>query len=142
MIIPDVLSIGGMFAGVLLSLFVPEIHGFSSGSLHAHPRRIEALLGVLSVRVNLLIATLGELLLKKPAMGEGDMNSWPLSELHWLARCSLALFGGPLLELSLFYLGCSGGRSKNPKSRGTRITFWALPSRLGGAPLSLCQFYG
>lgn len=76
MIIPDALSIGGMFAGVLLALFVPELHGFSSGSLHAHVASwIESLLGVfVGTSMVYWIATLGELILKKPAMGEGDMK--------------------------------------------------------------------
>lgn len=76
MIIPDALSIGGMFAGVLLALCVPELHGFSSGSLHAHASAwIEALLGVfVGTSMVYWIATLGELILKKPAMGEGDMK--------------------------------------------------------------------
>lgn len=76
MIIPDALSIGGMFAGVLLSLCVPELHGFALGSFQAHVSSlIEALLGVfVGTSMVYWIATLGEIILKKPAMGEGDLK--------------------------------------------------------------------
>lgn len=76
MIIPDALSIGGLFLGLLLSLLVPELHGFNSGSLDAYAASwIEALLGVfVGTSMVYWIATLGELILKKPAMGEGDLK--------------------------------------------------------------------
>ncbi len=100
MIIPDVLSIGGMFAGVLLSIFIPEIHGFSSGSLHAHASAwIEALLGVfVGTSMVYWIATLGELLLKKPAMGEGDMKFLAaIGAFTGWQGALFALFGGAFI---------------------------------------------
>ena len=76
MIIPDIFSIGGMLLGVTLSIVIPELHEFSQGGLVAHWYAwIEAMLGVFKgTSMIYWIATIGEIILKKPAMGEGDVK--------------------------------------------------------------------
>ena len=76
MIIPDIFSIGGMLVGVVLSICIPQLHGFSQGGIEAHWYSwIEAMLGILvGTSVIYWIATIGEIILKKPAMGEGDLK--------------------------------------------------------------------
>ncbi len=76
MIIPDRFSIGGMVIGVLLSVFFPALHGLEDESLLSN---IES--GVISITGALIgaglvywIATLGEIVFRKPAMGEGDVK--------------------------------------------------------------------
>ena len=76
MIIPDILSIGGLAIGIFVSLLIPELHGLSSNTIRDHWYSLgSALFGVI-VGTSLVywIATFGELILKKPAMGEGDMK--------------------------------------------------------------------
>ena len=76
MIIPDIFSIGGMLLGLTLSIVIPGLHGFSQGGLEAHWYAwIEAMLGVfIGTSMIYWIATIGEIILKKPAMGEGDVK--------------------------------------------------------------------
>ena len=76
MIIPDIFSVGGMILGVMVSIFIPELHGFSQGGIEAHWYSwIEAMLGVfIGTSIIYWIATIGEIILKKPAMGEGDVK--------------------------------------------------------------------
>lgn len=77
MIIPDRFSIGGMVLGVMLSIAFPMLHGIEGGMPIA--RNIES--GVISVTGALVgaglvywIAVLGEIVFRKPAMGEGDVK--------------------------------------------------------------------
>lgn len=76
MIIPDIFSIGGMLLGVMVSIFIPELHGFSQGGMEAHWYScIESMLGIfVGTSMIYWIATIGEIILKKPAMGEGDVK--------------------------------------------------------------------
>ena len=76
MIIPDIFSIGGMLLGVMVSIFFPELHGFSQGGIEAHWYSwIESMLGIfVGTSMIYWIATIGEIILKKPAMGEGDVK--------------------------------------------------------------------
>ena len=76
MIIPDRFSIGGMVIGVLISIGFPQLHVVEGPPIM---RNIEA--GVLSIIGALVgaglvywIAVLGEVILRKPAMGEGDVK--------------------------------------------------------------------
>ena len=47
MIIPDIFSIGGMLLGVMVSIFIPQLHGFSQGGMEAHWYSwIESMLGI------------------------------------------------------------------------------------------------
>jgi leader peptidase (prepilin peptidase)/N-methyltransferase len=76
MIIPDRFSIGGMVIGVLISIFFPALHGLEDGSLVSNIRSgVISLTGVL-IGAGLVywISVLGELVFRKPAMGEGDVK--------------------------------------------------------------------
>jgi leader peptidase (prepilin peptidase) / N-methyltransferase len=77
MIIPDVFTIGLAVAGVLLSFWVPALHGQHSGyfvvdAMRAGVASIEGLL--IGSGVVLWIALLAEAVLKKEAMGFGDVK--------------------------------------------------------------------
>ena len=76
MIIPDIFSIGGILLGVMVSIFIPELHGFSQGGMEARWHSwIESILGIfVGTSMIYWIATIGEIILKKPAMGEGDVK--------------------------------------------------------------------
>lgn len=70
-ILPDRVTIGGMIAGVILSPLIPELH-FTSSWLTA---LIRSGIGLgIGFGALWLIAILGELILKKEAMGFGDVK--------------------------------------------------------------------
>lgn len=76
MIIPDRFSIGGMVIGVVISILVPSLHGVEGMPI---AENIES--GVVSIIGALIgaglvywIAVLGEVVFRKPAMGEGDVK--------------------------------------------------------------------
>ncbi|MGB0409840.1 MAG: prepilin peptidase [Opitutales bacterium] len=76
MIIPDRFSIGGMVIGVMISFAVPALHGFEGLGLGAGIQSVvDSLIGVL-IGSGLVywIAVLGEIVFRKPAMGEGDVK--------------------------------------------------------------------
>jgi leader peptidase (prepilin peptidase)/N-methyltransferase len=76
MIIPDRFSIGGMVIGVILSFAMPGLHGIEAGWLGANIQSgITAIVGAL-VGAGLVywVAVLGEIVFRKPAMGEGDVK--------------------------------------------------------------------
>ncbi|MDD3181071.1 MAG: prepilin peptidase [Opitutaceae bacterium] len=77
LIIPDVFTIGGAVAGVLLALLLPSLHGQSHDILFVASLRAgrDALLGLLiGSGLVLWIALLAEAVLKKEAMGFGDVK--------------------------------------------------------------------
>lgn len=76
MIIPDRCSIGGMLIAVLLSFVLPELHGFSEVGLGAHLEAgLSAIVGaIVGAGLVYWIAVLGEVVLGKAAMGEGDVK--------------------------------------------------------------------
>lgn len=77
LIIPDVFTIGGGVVGVLLSFAVPSLHGFSTDFFLADSLRagVTALQGLLiGSGLVLWIALLAEAVLKKEAMGFGDVK--------------------------------------------------------------------
>jgi leader peptidase (prepilin peptidase)/N-methyltransferase len=76
MIIPDRFSIGGMVLGVIISFAVPSLHGVEPGWLGANIQSgVTAIIGAL-IGAGLIywIAVLGEIVFRKPAMGEGDVK--------------------------------------------------------------------
>jgi len=76
MIIPDRFSVGGMVIGVCLSIAVPALHGFEGLWLAAAIQGgLTAVIGAL-VGAGLVywISVLGEIVFRKPAMGEGDVK--------------------------------------------------------------------
>ena len=97
MIIPDCFSIGGTILGIGLSIVVPKIHGFESGVLVGHWNSwVTSMLGVF-VGTSLVywISVIAELILKKPAMGEGDIKFLAFigAFIGWQGAV-FALFGG------------------------------------------------
>jgi leader peptidase (prepilin peptidase)/N-methyltransferase len=101
MIIPDRFSIGGMVLGVILSVFFPSLHGVESG--FPIGQNIES--GVIAVTGALVgaglvywIATLGEVVFRKPAMGEGDVKFVGMigAFCGWQGAV-FAMFGGALI---------------------------------------------
>lgn len=77
LIIPDSLTIGGALVGVALSVALPAVHGFSSEFWIADALRslVASLKGLLiGSAVVLWIAILAEAVLKKDAMGFGDVK--------------------------------------------------------------------
>lgn len=76
MIIPDRFSIGGMVIGVILSIVFPALHGYEGiwfgASIQAG---VSSIIGAL-IGAGLVywIMVLGEIVFRKPAMGEGDVK--------------------------------------------------------------------
>jgi len=101
MIIPDAFTIWGGVAGVLLSAALPALHG------HSHPifliasmrSGLDAVLGLLvGSGVVLWIALLAEAVLKKEAMGFGDVKFLgALGAFVGWRGAIFAIFGGALL---------------------------------------------
>ena len=76
MIIPDRFSIGGMVIGVILSFIFPSLHGLEGMPLVSNIHSgVTAIIGAL-IGAGLVywIAVLGEIIFRKPAMGEGDVK--------------------------------------------------------------------
>lgn len=76
MIIPDRFSIGGMVIGVVISFIFPALHGVDGLPIVAQIKSgVTAIIGAL-VGAGLVywIAVLGEIVFRKPAMGEGDVK--------------------------------------------------------------------
>ena len=70
-IIPDEISIGGLIAGLILSLLVPQLHAASSPLLSAG----RSLLGVLAGGGSIyLMGLIGDFIFKKESMGGGDVK--------------------------------------------------------------------
>jgi leader peptidase (prepilin peptidase)/N-methyltransferase len=76
MIIPDRCSIGGMVLGVVISFLLPELHGHEANGLAAHlDSGLSAIVGaIVGAGLVYWIAVLGEVVFRKPAMGEGDVK--------------------------------------------------------------------
>lgn len=76
MIIPDRFSIGGMVLGVVISFIFPQLHGIEGLPVISNIQSgVTAIIGAL-VGAGLVywIAVLGEIVFRKPAMGEGDVK--------------------------------------------------------------------
>ncbi|CAA6689624.1 MULTISPECIES: A24 family peptidase [unclassified Lentimonas] len=76
MIIPDRFSIGGMVLGVVLSFCFPALHGVEGQPIMENVESgVRSIVGAL-VGAGLVywIAVLGEIVFRKPAMGEGDVK--------------------------------------------------------------------
>ena len=76
MIIPDRFSIGGMILGVLLSVFFPALHGLEGQIFLSNVEStVTSITGAL-IGAGLVywISVLGEIVFRKPAMGEGDVK--------------------------------------------------------------------
>ena len=118
MIIPDIFSIGGMLLGLTLSIVIPGLHGFSQGGLEAHWYAwIEAMLGVfIGTSMIYWIATIGEIILKKPAMGEGDVKFLAaIGAFTGWQGALFSLFGGAFIGTIIILPYLLIQQLKNPK---------------------------
>ncbi len=76
MIIPDRFSIGGMVLGVVLSSCFPVLHGIEglAGARNVHAGLLAVSGALVGAGLVYWVATLGEIVFRKPAMGEGDVK--------------------------------------------------------------------
>jgi leader peptidase (prepilin peptidase)/N-methyltransferase len=101
LVIPDVFTLGGAIAGLLLSILVPALHDQASGvflldSMRAAIASIQGLL--IGSAIVLWIALFAEALLKKEAMGFGDVKFVGMigAFCGWQGA-AFAVFGGALV---------------------------------------------
>lgn len=71
LMIPDSVTIGGFFAGLIASLFLPELHNTSTSFQSLQQSALGAALGSFILGS---VAWLGKQILKKEAMGMGDVK--------------------------------------------------------------------
>jgi len=119
MIIPDRFSIGGMVIGVVLSFIFPSLHSIEGLPVISNIQSgVTAIVGAL-VGAGLVywIAVLGEVVFRKPAMGEGDVKfvGFIGAFCGWQGAV-FSMFGGALVGsavlLPILLLGrLFGGRS-------------------------------
>ncbi|MCF3649951.1 prepilin peptidase [Synoicihabitans lomoniglobus] len=141
MIIPDGITIWGTVVGVALGFAVPSMQGFSTepyyviGSIHAG---FSAIIGALvGSGVILWIGLLAEEVLKKEAMGFGDVKFMGLigAFLGWKGAI-FAVFGGAIVGTVWFAIAMvwhlvSGGknsaalRAETPEGEETEVGFGA-----------------
>jgi leader peptidase (prepilin peptidase) / N-methyltransferase len=108
MIIPDRFSIGGMVLGVVLSVAFPALHQIEGPAVVSNIQSgVTSILGAL-IGAGLVywIAVLGEVVFRKPAMGEGDVKfvGFIGAFCGWQGAV-FAMFGGALVG-SVVLLPC------------------------------------
>lgn len=109
--IPDVFSVGGFFIGLGLALAVPALHGYQSGVWLPDAIRSfgDALIGGLIGSALLLwIALAAEAVLRKEAMGFGDVKLMgAIGAFCGWEGALFAIFGGAVLGMvALLLVGC------------------------------------
>lgn len=141
MIIPDALSVGGAVAGLILSIAVPALHGFGGSELFtlaALRSGFASLLGLLVGSALLLwIAILAEAVLRKEAMGFGDVKLVGMigAFCGWQGAV-FAIFGGAVvgtiwIALAATWQKLAGQRSpfapptETPEGAATELRFGA-----------------
>ena len=100
MIIPDRFSIGGMVIGVVLSIFFPALHEIDGLPFISNIQSgITATIGaIVGAGLVYWIAVLGEVIFRKPAMGEGDVKfAGFIGAFCGWQGALFAMFGGALL---------------------------------------------
>ena len=124
MIIPDRFSIGGMVIGVILSFIFPSLHGLEGLPLVSNIHSgVTAIIGAL-IGAGLVywIAVLGEIIFRKPAMGEGDVKfvGFIGAFCGWQGAV-FSMFGGALLGtvvlLPILLIGRLFSRNKSAKKK-------------------------
>ena len=124
MIIPDRFSIGGMVIGVVLSFIFPSLHGLEGLPLVSNIQSgVSAIVGVI-VGAGLVywIAVLGEIIFRKPAMGEGDVKfvGFIGAFCGWQGAV-FSMFGGALIGtivlLPILLIGRLLSRNKSAKKK-------------------------
>jgi len=108
MIIPDVFTVGGAAAGLLLSMALPSLHGHSHDYFMIASVRagLDAVLGLfVGSALVLWIALFAEALLKREAMGFGDVKYLgALGAFVGWKGTVFAMFGGAMLGCVWFIL--------------------------------------
>ena len=138
--IPDTFSIGGFIAGVILSVVVPSIHGVDPSGffvIDATHGAIAALLGAfVGSGLILWVALVAEALLKKEAMGFGDVKLMgAIGAFCGWQGSIFAFFGGSVLGCLLLLVLWPVIRKKGDDDEGHRIPFG--PALAAGAVLYL-----
>lgn len=134
-IIPDEVSVGGMFVGLGLSLLIPQLHGFASqGDWMVHLKAFGfSLIGVLVGGGSIyLMGLVGDLLFKKESMGGGDVK---------LMAMVGAFLGWKLVLLAFFlapFFGAFYGIAEKIRTKDSAIAYG--PFLVLGSLVSL--FYG
>ncbi len=136
-IIPDEISVGGMFAGLVFSALIPELHGVSVSvgpPLLAHLKSLGwSLVGVLAGGGSIYaMGILGDFLFKKESMGGGDVK---------LMAMVGAFLGWKLAILTFFlapFAGAVYGIVEKLRTKDTAIAYG--PFLVAGAIISL--FWG
>ncbi|MCC6414425.1 MAG: prepilin peptidase, partial [Opitutaceae bacterium] len=140
LIIPDGISIGGAIIGVLLSALIPSLHGHDGGLFIVDSLRalIAATQGLfIGSALVLWIGLVAELILKKEAMGFGDVKFVGMigAFCGWQGAV-VALFGGAIigtvwLVLALLWQKLAGRPAaaalpaETPEGEPTRLGFGA-----------------
>jgi leader peptidase (prepilin peptidase)/N-methyltransferase len=136
-IIPDEVSVGGMFAGLILSLIFPQLHHVSYGPAFNAVAHVKSLgfsvLGVLAGGGMIYaMGILGDFLFKKESMGGGDVK---------LMAMVGAFLGWKLAVLTFFlapFFGAIYGIAETVRTKDTTIAYG--PFLVLGALISL--FWG
>ncbi len=138
MIIPDAFSVGAGVVGVLLSMLVPALHGQHEGifmvdSLRSTAISVQGLL--VGSGLVLWIALVAEMVLKKEAMGFGDVKFVGMigAFCGWKGAC-FAVFGGAVVgtlwfALALLWQKVSG--RKVAVTSGTEVPGEPVPLGFG-----------
>ncbi len=139
-IIPDEISVGGMFFGLLFSLLIPELHGVEVDSLTLGSILLSHLkslgLSVMGVLIGggsiYAMGILGDFLFKKESMGGGDIK---------LLAMIGAFMGWKMAILTFFiapFFGAVFGIIEKFRTKDTAIAYG--PFLVLGA--LICLFYG
>jgi leader peptidase (prepilin peptidase)/N-methyltransferase len=108
LIIPDVFTIGGALAGLMISIFVPALHDQHSGLYVLDSLRagVESLQGLLvGSGIVLWIALLAEVVMKKEAMGFGDVKfAGAIGAFCGWQGAAFAVFGGAVVGTIWFVI--------------------------------------
>lgn len=142
--IPDRFSLGGFILGVVLSLLIPSLHGFGSDFYMADSLRslVVSLQGAfIGSGLILWIALVAELVLRKEAMGFGDVKLMgAIGAFCGWQGAVFALFGGAVLGLLVILPMILASRKLSPPEpsadvgevdNGLRIPFG--PSLVAGS---------
>lgn len=137
--IPDRFSIGGFIAGLILSVAIPSIHGVEPGGLallDAMKGATAALMGAfIGSGLLLWVALVAEVVLRKEAMGFGDVKLMgAIGAFCGWQGAVFAFFGGSIIGCLLLLLLWPTIRKADP-DEGRRIPFG--PALVMGAFLYL-----
>jgi leader peptidase (prepilin peptidase)/N-methyltransferase len=136
MIIPDVFTVGGAAAGLLLSFVLPSLHGQTHDLFVVASARSgrEALLGLfVGSALVLWIALFAEAILKKEAMGFGDVKYLgALGTFVGWKGAVFGMFGGAMLGCAWFIVAylwqkatgrTAGLRAETPEGQPAELGF-------------------